>query len=66
MEGRGVGVKHSPYYAKCAPRPAVGITWELVRRRLSGQAPDPVNQNLHLKKLPQGIHMHIKVEEALH
>ena len=48
---------------ECSEDPPVGITWELVRRRLSSQAPDPVNQNLHLKKLPRGFICTLKLKK---
>ena len=47
----------------CSEDPPVGINWKLVRRRLSGQAPDPVNQNLHLKKLPRGFICTLKLKK---
>lgn len=63
----GVGAKHSPYLAQRGLRThSLGTPWEFVRHRLSGPAPDPANQNLHLETCPSGIHVRMKVEEVLH
>lgn len=56
--GIEIWVRHSPKESHAPPRGAcemgsIGISWELVRKSVSGLTPDLLNQNLHLKKIPQ-------------
>lgn len=40
---------------------SIGVSWELVRKSVSGLTPDLQNQNLDLKKIPQGYTSTLKL-----